>query len=278
MGAPSSLSLRVFSAVIFIPILVLLLLRGGWPYLLMVEVVVTLGLLEFYRMAAAKGAVPHTIAGVLAAAGLAGLLYFGHTAAAGLLMTGFFLLVLVLELRRGHPEGSMINLGTSVLGVFYVGWLGGHMGLLRNLPESAGRPADLGAGVVLFTFLVTWGGDTGAYFVGRAWGRRPLFPAVSPRKTVEGAIGGLVAAIVAGLLGGIWVVPELTIGDTIFMGAVAGFVGPLGDLVESLLKRDSGLKDSAAMIPGHGGVLDRFDSLLFVSPVFYYYLKYMVFL
>jgi phosphatidate cytidylyltransferase len=276
VSSRSSLSTRIISAVIFLPVLILLLLQGGWPYLVLVEAIVTLGVLEFYRMAQAKGAMPHTLVGVISAAGLVALLYYGHTAASGLLVTGAFLLVLILELRRGRPEGSMLNIGTTVLGVFYVGWLGGHLGLLRTLAASAGHP-ELGAGVIIFTFFVTWSGDTGAYFVGRAWGRHPLYPAVSPRKSVEGAFGGLAAAIVAGFLGRTWLLPELNVIDTLILGLVAGSIGPIGDLVESLMKRDSGLKDSAAMIPGHGGVLDRFDSLLFVSPVFYYYLKYMVF-
>jgi phosphatidate cytidylyltransferase len=273
---PSSLSLRFLSAVIFLPLVVLSVLQGGWPYLLLVEAIVTLGVLEFYRMAEAKGARPHTIVGALSTAGLVALLYFGFTAASGSLMTGAFLLVLVMELRRARPEGAMHNIGTTVLGVFYVGWLGAHLGMIRSLPASAGRP-ELGGGTVLFAFVVTWMADTGAYFIGRAWGRRLLYPAVSPRKSVEGAFGGLITALVAGLLGRIWFCPALSVGDALFLALVAGLIGPIGDLVESLLKRDSGLKDSAATIPGHGGVLDRFDSLLFVSPVFYYYLKYMVF-
>lgn len=286
-AAGSSLPWRVFSAALFLPLLVVLAFVGGWPYLAFVEAVVVLGLLEFYRMAQAKGAWPHTVPGVLAGACLVLLLYLGHGAAAGLLVTTFSLVVLVMELRRGRPEGSILNVGATVLGVFYVGWLGGHLGLLRTLPAEVAGPGplpfgagpgpDTGARVVLFTFLVTWAGDTGAYFVGRARGRTPLFPAVSPKKTAEGTAGGMFASMLAGILGGLWVLPRLGIQDSILLGAVGGIVGPIGDLVESLFKRDSGLKDAGRTIPGHGGVLDRFDSLLFVAPVFYYYFKYMVF-
>ena len=118
---------------------------------------------------------------------------------------------------------------------------------------------------------------SGAFFVGRWLGRRPLFPAVSPKKTIEGSIGGVGASILAGLAGGAWIVPSLGIRDSVLLGAMAGIVGPIGDLVESLLKRDFGVKDAGELIPGHGGVLDRFDSLFFVAPVVYYYLKYLVF-
>lgn len=273
----SSLARRVGSALLFLPIVLGATWFGGWAYLVFLELLVVLGLVEFFRMARHKGADPHTRSGVAAGMALAGLMTLGYTAASGLAVTVFFLLVLVLELRRGHPAGSVANLGATVLGVFYVGWLGGHLGLLRGLPLSAGHPDRLGAFVVYFTLLITWAGDTGAYFVGRTFGRRPLFPAVSPKKTVEGAVGGVLASILAGVVGGAWLLPDLDLRDRVLLGAVGGIVGPVGDLVESLLKRDFGVKDAGEVIPGHGGVLDRFDSLFFVAPVVYYYLKYLVF-
>lgn len=276
-GGPSSLARRLLSAVVFLPVVLGVTWIGGWAYLVFLELLVVLGLVEFFRMARHKGAEPHGRSGVAAGMALAGLMTLGYTAASGLAVTVFFLLVLVLELRRGHPAGSVANLGATVLGVFYVGWLGGHLGLLRGLPAQAGLADSLGAFVVYFTLLVTWAGDTGAYFVGRAFGRRPLFPAVSPKKTVEGTVGGVFASILAGIGGGYWLLPELDLRDSILLGAVGGIVGPIGDLVESLLKRDFGVKDAGEVIPGHGGVLDRFDSLFFVAPVVYYYLKYLVF-
>jgi phosphatidate cytidylyltransferase len=265
----SSLARRILSAVVFLPLIIALSLIGGWAYLVFLELVVVLGIVEFYRMARHKGAEPHVAIGALAGGALVGLMYEGHAAASGLVMTLVFLVGLVLELRRGRPAGSVLNLGATVLGVFYVGWLGGHLGLLRRLPD--------GGRLVLFTIFITWAGDSGAYFIGRWIGRRPLFAAISPKKTVEGSFGGLLASILAGVIGGIWLVPTLGMRDSILLGAIAGVVGPIGDLVESLLKRDSGVKDAGEMIPGHGGVLDRFDSLFFVAPVVYYYLKYLVY-
>jgi phosphatidate cytidylyltransferase len=273
----SSLTRRVLSAALFLPLILGVTWIGGWAYLVFLELLVVLGLVEFFRMARHKGAEPHGRSGVAAGMALVGLMTLGHPAASGLAVTVFFLLVLVLELRRGHPAGSVANLGATVLGVFYVGWLGGHLGLLRGLPAQAGHPEPLGALVVYFTLLVTWAGDTGAYFVGRAFGRRPLFASVSPKKTVEGAVGGVFVSILAGVAGGAWLLPDLDLRDSILLGAVGGIVGPIGDLVESLLKRDFGVKDAGEVIPGHGGVLDRFDSLFFVAPVVYYYLKYLVF-
>jgi phosphatidate cytidylyltransferase len=279
----SSLTRRFLSGLILLPVVLGLVHLGGWAFLLFIEALVILGSIEFLRMARHKGAEPHVTLGVLAAAALAALLYEGHPAASGLAVTVFFLLVLVLELQRGKPAGSVANLGATVLAVFYVGWLGGHLGLLRQMPDRLGLTPSLdtgdtlGARIVYFTLLITWAGDSGAYFVGRWLGRRPLFPAVSPKKTIEGSIGGAAASILAGLAGGLWVVPMLGIRDSVLLGLMAGIVGPIGDLVESLLKRDFGVKDAGELIPGHGGVLDRFDSLFFVAPVVYYYLKYLVF-
>jgi phosphatidate cytidylyltransferase len=272
-----SLLPRLLSAFAFIPLLVWLVLLGGWPYLLLLEAVVILGLIEFHRLCRTAGASPHAEVALPAGALLVMFLYQGHTAAAGFMLTGFFLLALVLELFRERPGQALANLGATAFGVFYVGWLGSHLGLLRTGPPAEGGGIERGAAVVLFTFLVTWAGDSGAFFVGRSIGRRRLIPKVSPGKTVEGAIGGLLGSVAAGVLGALFIAPFLGTVHGAVMGALAGIVGPLGDLVESLLKRGAGLKDTAQLIPGHGGVLDRFDSLLFVAPVFHYYLKYMVF-
>lgn len=281
MSAPrstsgSGLPRRVLSAVLWLPLVLGAIHAGGWIWFGLIEAMVVLGSFEFYRMARYKGAEPHALIGVAAGAALAGFMWAGHAAASAPIVTLFFLVVLVLELRRRRPAGSIANLGATVLGVFYVGWLGGHLGLLRSLPDGSGHPGGFGERAVYFTFLVTWAGDTGAYFTGRAIGRRPLLAEVSPKKTLEGTAGGLAASTLAGLAGGVWVVPQLGIHHAVSLGFLAGVVGPIGDLVESLMKRDFGVKDAGEVIPGHGGVLDRFDSLLFVAPVIYYYVKYLV--
>jgi phosphatidate cytidylyltransferase len=129
---------------------------------------------------------------------------------------------------------------------------------------------------------MAWGCDTGGYFVGMVLGRRKLFPRVSPAKSVEGAIGGFVTAVGAAFLGRAWFVrdpwgePILSVSQTLALGALVGVGSQLGDLVESLIKRDAHVKDTSDTIPGHGGVLDRFDSLLFSAPVTYYFLRAVV--
>jgi phosphatidate cytidylyltransferase len=129
---------------------------------------------------------------------------------------------------------------------------------------------------VFFTAAVTWATDTGAYLTGVAIGRHKLFPQVSPKKTREGALGGLLAGAFAGWLCAQGFASFLTPLAGTVLGFTGGIVGQLGDLVESLLKRDVGIKDSAELLPGHGGVLDRFDSLLFTVPVFYYYFRFFI--
>jgi phosphatidate cytidylyltransferase len=148
-----------------------------------------------------------------------------------------------------------------VLGIIYLGGLLGCGSLLRG--ERDGRQ------LVYFLAFTTWAGDIGAYYVGSRWGRRPLLPRVSPKKTVEGAMGGIAAtALVAGLGSG-WLWPRLPIGTAVWVGVMLAIVGMVGDLSESAVKRAAGVKDSGSIIPGHGGVLDRLDSLIFAVPVLY---------
>jgi phosphatidate cytidylyltransferase len=128
-----------------------------------------------------------------------------------------------------------------------------------------------GLWLIFFLVLVTWAGDTGAYYAGVSLGRRPLAPTLSPKKTVEGLIGGWLAALAAALVASNWFLPSFDPLDAVAASFLLTGAGLIGDLSESALKRSAGIKDSGGLLPGHGGVLDRIDSLLFSSPVFYYY-------
>ncbi|MGB1698559.1 MAG: phosphatidate cytidylyltransferase [Nannocystaceae bacterium] len=130
---------------------------------------------------------------------------------------------------------------------------------------------------LLLALLIAFGSDTFAYFFGRAFGRRPLYAAVSPNKTVAGALGGIVGGIIAAAgIGASWMLPAIPVHEGVILGALGSASGQLGDLVESLLKRTFGVKDSGRLLPGHGGMLDRIDGLLFVAPVVYFYARYLV--
>ncbi|MBK7257385.1 MAG: phosphatidate cytidylyltransferase [Ignavibacteriae bacterium] len=143
--------------------------------------------------------------------------------------------------------------------------------------ETAATIYRWGAWTVLTIFAAIWVCDSAAYFAGRAFGKHKLFERVSPKKTWEGAIAGFLGAIAAFLIMQALVLPYLTVTQALVCGMIVGIFGQLGDLVESLLKRDAGVKDSSSLIPGHGGVLDRFDSILFVSPLLFLYLDFIVF-
>jgi phosphatidate cytidylyltransferase len=172
----------------------------------------------------------------------------------------------ILSLLGRRPLGE--SLGSDAVTVFsalFLSTLLGYQLLLRNLGE------EVGPDLIFFLYLVVWGGDAAAYYVGSLLGRHPLSPLVSPRKTVEGAVAGAAGSVVAALAARAWFFQPLRVGDAVLAGLLLAAVGILGDLVESMWKRGSGLKDSASLVPGHGGLLDRCDSLLFGGPILYYY-------
>jgi phosphatidate cytidylyltransferase len=278
-----SLRLRIASTVLFVPLLLLLARVGGLAFLGFVALQTVLGLNEFYGMMRAKGHRPAAVLGFGSALAVLALAYRPHTPHAAFLATAALLLLLAVALRHPERRGIVESMAVTVFGVLYVGWLSAHFVLLRELPWRAGLDYADGAKLVLYSFLVTWSCDSGAYIVGRWLGRTRPWSAISPRKTLEGSAGGFVFAIAGALLGartfmhGPSGAAWLGTADALAIGALVGLCGQVGDLVESLLKRDSQSGDSSDLIPGHGGVLDRFDSLYFGAPLVYYYLKVVVF-
>ena len=150
-----------------------------------------------------------------------------------------------------------------IIGIFYVCVFSSYLILIRCGVD--------GRNWVFFTFLVIWCGDTGAYFIGSKIGKHKLFPATSPKKTVEGALGCLAASLIAAFITRIWLLKELEITHCIYLALSIAIIGQLGDLCESTFKRRSGIKNSGNLLPGHGGMLDRIDSVLFAAPLVYYY-------
>jgi phosphatidate cytidylyltransferase len=270
-----SLRWRVVSGVVFVPLLILLARAGGLAWASFVAMQVMAGLVEFYGMARGKGLRPHLRLGLVAGVGTVATAFRPHVLPGELLATAAVLLALALALRHAPDGRRMEGLAVTLFGVLYVGWLSAHLVLLRELPWSAGLPYADGAWFVLLAFFVTWSCDTGAYAVGRMFGRIRPWP-VSPRKSLEGVIGGLAAAVIAGFVARAWFAPWLRPVDAAAVGLLAGVTGQVGDFVESWLKRDARHGDSGELIPGHGGILDRFDSLYFAAPALYYYLKLVV--
>jgi len=258
-----------------VPCLYLITLRGGVFFLVLTNLIIFLGLREFYLLMKAKGYRPFESLGYFCALTISWYAW-KQVAVVPLIMTASLLLIMGRELFRRDMSQSLAHIAVTVFGVMYVGWLGSHLVLLRQLPATLGRDEAIGAQLVFFAALLTWATDTGAYLVGVAFGRHKLIPRISPRKTVEGAVGGLIAAGFVGWLCHLRLTPFLTPLAAVVTGVLVGVVAQLGDLVESMIKRDVGIKDSAELIPGHGGVLDRFDSLLFTVPVLYYYFRFFI--
>ena len=278
------LASRLMTASVGVPITVVCALVGGIPFLLAMNLVIGAGLFEFYRMMEAKGIKPYKTVGVAAGLGVSWYVYFLGGVFSSLFITLVLIGIMTMELFRKDGELAVFHISTTILGVFYVAWLGSHMILLRQLGESV-VGMDLGGGLVgtdfggvfvILAFGLAWGADTGAYFVGNAIGKRKLLPRVSPGKSVEGVIGGLVVSVIVALVARVTIVPVLTLVDALVLGVTAPVMAVLGDLVESLMKRDVHIKDTSHALPGHGGMLDRFDSVLFVAPLVYYYLRFLV--
>jgi phosphatidate cytidylyltransferase len=265
-------------------------LLGGWWFTVAVGLIVHLGLLEFFRMAQFKGMRPATKTTLVAvqlllfstqAAAAGGWLdvgVAGDVAAAVLPASGAVICGWLLLQPR---TGTIADIAASIFGLFYLGFLPSHWIKLRNLldpalaPQLSGRqvllldwPWSSGLALTLLACFLIVATDIGSYVIGRRLGRHPLSP-ISPGKTIEGALGGLVCALLVGALGGGllgwrwgWLLGGL-------LGLVVALFALVGDLTESMMKRDAGLKDSGDVIPGHGGVLDRIDSYLFVPAVVY---------
>ena len=265
----SNLAQRVLSAVVALPVVAALILwRQPLGFSLFVLLVARLALMEYAAIvlpAASAGFRARLV--ILGVAFCAGLVF-----APGLALlwglAAFVVTAAVVLFDPGDIAGAGARLGVSLFGVFYLGGLCAPLAIIH-------RDAAHGSAWVLLAIAVTFGNDTGAYFAGRAFGRHKLYPLVSPAKSVEGAIGGM-AASVAILIGvRATLAPWLTWGDCLLVGVPAGVIGPIGDLVESLIKRSGGVKDSGRLIPGHGGVLDRIDALLFVSAWVFVYVFYI---
>ena len=182
-------------------------------------------------------------------------------------------MLLIFELFRNNGS-SIQNLGATLLGVFYLGIFGSTLVGIREFYPNIDGLYNHGGYLIISIFASIWICDSAAFFGGTAFGKHKLFPRVSPKKSWEGAIFGFVFVILAMILAKNIVLDFLSLKDAIVIGFIIGTLGQIGDLIESLLKRDAGIKDSSNLIPGHGGIFDRFDSLFYSSPIIYLYLTY----
>jgi phosphatidate cytidylyltransferase len=264
----SNLALRLISAFIAIPFLIFLV---WYPHPLplwgLVFFATAVGLWEWGAITQPGRPLVDRLWGIVLGLLVAAAMYFGGRASLlGTLTAVTFLALIWYLFRYGDLATVGARLGTTLAGVLYVGVLVTFVALLKR------RPDGVHGEWVLLAMTVTWFGDTGAYFAGRALGRHKLYPAISPGKTVEGAVGGLLGSVLAVVIAKLWYLSgTLAWWDCVALAIPAGALGQIGDLCESMIKRAYGVKDSGVIMPGHGGILDRVDALIFSSPFIYWY-------
>jgi len=259
---------RLLTAVVLLPILWLTLKRGpAWSFHALALLVMVRAVWECYVLLEARGSRPFKVLGL--ALSVAVTLSFAAAGPPFLpclpLMAGTILAMVGAMGRRPDPAAMLDTSMSTMFPVLFVGLAFGYAVGLRAIPGEDGTDLPL---LLLVCVMFS---DTAAFYVGRAFGKRRLAPLLSPKKSWEGAAAGVAASTLGGLLAHFWFQQRLSLGHAAILGVLLGAAGILGDLAESMMKRAAGLKDSSRILPGHGGLLDRADSLLFAAPLLYYY-------
>jgi phosphatidate cytidylyltransferase len=264
LPGPAVLRARLLTAAVALPLLVIVVCCAPpWLFSTVLLGLTGVGLYEYFSLARPHTSLPFSVGlGWGMAVAVAMLFPAGAVLAGAALVAGLFL-TFCLGLRDSQPARSLAGISYSLLGVVYVGFLLPHLIWVR-------RGTD-GVSWIFFIFLVVMVGDSAAYAVGRMWGRHKLIPHISPGKTVEGSVGAVLGNLCTAGVGWAWLFPQRSFVEILCLALGMGFLAQVGDLCESALKRAFGAKDSGGFFPGHGGVLDRVDSLLFPSAFIYYY-------
>ena len=264
---------RVISAIILIPVIIFLVWWGGYAYSASIVLATALMLIEFWGLSQSIGGrggrIFTVLCGVLFCLSAVDLVDFKVPIELALSLA--ILLPFSYQILRDQVNVAFLSVASTLLGAIYIGWaFGYHLILLRSISGT-------GSGLIFFLIVTVWLGDAAAYIFGKRFGRHKLRPTISPGKTIEGTIAGLVFGALGGL--GVWsffLQDVLSLPHALILGVLLGIVGQLSDLSESIIKRSADAKDSGHLIPGHGGLLDRCDSLIFSAPVLYYYFVLLV--
>lgn len=267
----SNLTSRVIVSLIGIPLLVALCLIGKIPFFIFVVFIGAVSFYEFSGMLKNKNAFLNKLVGYPAII----LIIINEYKHIFDYQTFFVLVTLALlgiELFRDRSS-AISNIGSTLLGIMYIGFFSASILDVREFYSDSAFTYFQGGYLILAIFVSIWLCDSGAYFIGSAYGLHKLMPRVSPKKSWEGAVAGFVFAVAGMIAFKSFAMDFLSMQNAVALGIIVGIFGQIGDLVESLIKRDANVKDSSALIPGHGGIFDRFDSLLFTAPIVYLYLQ-----
>jgi len=256
---------RTITTIMGVSLAFLIIFWEGFPFYIIIIIIAMLGLRELYSIAQKQGYKPSYILGTILT------LYFIFIAICdvyilnyyieNIIITFIIILSFIIQLFKKDFSKVLSEISITIFGSIYLGYLFSFLLKIKDLPN--------GNYYLISLLIITWSNDVGAYLIGTKFGKKRMFPKISPKKTIEGSIGGIIFSIAGTFALKNWL--NLPLDELIFLGLIIAIIGQLGDLFESVLKRGSGIKDSGTLIPGQGGILDCLDSLIFTAPVFYYY-------
>ncbi|MEW6195241.1 MAG: phosphatidate cytidylyltransferase [Bacteroidota bacterium] len=267
----SNLSTRIIVALFGIPLIVIISIVGKIPFLIFTLVIALVSYFEFSNMLTRRKFFPNLFIGSASIILIIANSYFSFTEFATLTLA-IVPVILLTELLRNR-ESAIANLGATLIGIFYIGLFASALINVREFYKDSFFLYDQGGYLIISIFASIWICDSAAYFVGSAIGKHKMLTRVSPHKSWEGAIAGLIFAVITMVVAKETVLELYTFKDAIATGLIIGIFGQAGDFIESMIKRDANVKDSSSILPGHGGIFDRFDSLLFSAPLIYLYLS-----
>lgn len=267
------LTARIVSSLILIAFVIFtIFVFPAWFFCLVTTAIIALALYEFFSLAERKGILIFKYIGILIGITFPISIYRSFEPTKGwelVFIIAIVLLIFILQFTRRESNQAIVGVSTTIFGILYISWAFSFLMKLRLISDTALPSGSL---LVAFLLLVTKSGDIGAYFIGTSFGKHSLIPRISPKKSVEGAIGGFAFSIAFAFLSRYYL-PSVPLFHLIILGCLLGILAQVGDLSESLIKRDCQVKDSGNLIPGLGGVLDLIDSILFTAPTLYFYVK-----